>query len=683
MPFYQTPRPAGGDTQVQFNDGGLFGGSGFLTFNKSTNVLSLGGSFFASTGSFQSTSNGVTPLVVTPPFAGGQVVRINNGLGNQQLSITDDGSIFSNGNAQFLSGGVVAASMATNTFTDLGGAGLTVGFDGPLNIVGNRFSGSFINIGTGEPDVSPSGDIAIFTGASDCCSTGSISISTSNTTADTCGDTGSIFLSSGQSVCGISGGVSITTYGDGGGSGFQVLGRTTLNPWDSSSPILRLAAKSFQSGNYIEFLDSTGTAQTIFDSNGSTFWKFGGVTTAFLTAPSGAFQSNTAWITAGTTLTSSTTSSVPVNIRGTTGQTADLTQWKNPANTSVLLSVQSDGSVVTPFGASGSYLLLGNSGNSSTNTLGLKPNGSRGMLLGIGSSNPIARLATDNAGIALNPAGVFSWCPTGVTANEAPDTFLGRASGGGVLITNSFTGQPQLVLKQTTSQTADVFELQNSTSQVLGGWNSSGTLFVRPAGGTTADQLEMSVSGIGVNQTATFNYNNSGNGGIVTFSISGTTYCGIRQFNGFTIAGSTPLYFAGSAGTLSTRDTAILRQATKILGLVDGFTTTNPGGTLASIPNSPAQITADQNNYAPGTARYQRLTSDASRTITGLSVSQVDGMEVFITNVGSNNLVLSNQNASSTATNRFLFSTGADITLAANKSIRLFYDNTTGRWRDL
>lgn len=44
-----TTIPAGSDTQVQFNDGGAFGGDSGLTFNKTTNVLTSAGATFTGT----------------------------------------------------------------------------------------------------------------------------------------------------------------------------------------------------------------------------------------------------------------------------------------------------------------------------------------------------------------------------------------------------------------------------------------------------------------------------------------------------------------------------------------------------------------------------------------------------------------------------------------------------------
>jgi len=110
-------------------------------------------------------------------------------------------------------------------------------------------------------------------------------------------------------------------------------------------------------------------------------------------------------------------------------------------------------------------------------------------------------------------------------------------------------------------------------------------------------------------------------------------------------------------------------------------TTSGGGSTLASAPIAPSQITSDQNNYAPGVGRYYLLTSDATRTITGLSVSQVDGQEFEILNTGNFNIVFANESASSTAANRFTSDTGADITLLPLGNLRFRYDGASQRFR--
>jgi hypothetical protein len=106
-------------------------------------------------------------------------------------------------------------------------------------------------------------------------------------------------------------------------------------------------------------------------------------------------------------------------------------------------------------------------------------------------------------------------------------------------------------------------------------------------------------------------------------------------------------------------------------------------GAIIQPASSPAQITSDQNNYTPTVAGIIRLSSDASRSITGLTfaTAQVNGQQTLLVNVGAQNIVLVNESASSTAGNRFHNTTGADITLEPDKQARLWYDATTARWR--
>ncbi len=97
---------------------------------------------------------------------------------------------------------------------------------------------------------------------------------------------------------------------------------------------------------------------------------------------------------------------------------------------------------------------------------------------------------------------------------------------------------------------------------------------------------------------------------------------------------------------------------------------------------TPAQITANQDNYNPSglsTAAVLRLSSDASRNITGMSGGAA-GRILILRNVGTFDIVLKNE-VLSTAVNRFSF--GVDRTLAAGRSIILQYDNTLSRWVDL
>jgi hypothetical protein len=107
-----------------------------------------------------------------------------------------------------------------------------------------------------------------------------------------------------------------------------------------------------------------------------------------------------------------------------------------------------------------------------------------------------------------------------------------------------------------------------------------------------------------------------------------------------------------------------------------------------AAPNTPAQIKADQNDYAPGAGYVQRWSANAAHNVTGMTIlkastvtsSQSDGQTYLIVNVGTQNITLKHQNASSAVGNRFLCSTGADIVLSANQAADAVYDGTQQRW---
>lgn len=101
---------------------------------------------------------------------------------------------------------------------------------------------------------------------------------------------------------------------------------------------------------------------------------------------------------------------------------------------------------------------------------------------------------------------------------------------------------------------------------------------------------------------------------------------------------------------------------------------------------TPAQITSNQNNYAPtghDNAFTFRLSSDAVRNISGLA-GGVNGRIVILDNVGANAIQLTHEDAGSTAANRFTFNSGqAPVVLSAGEAMMLKYDGTSSRWRAL
>lgn len=99
--------------------------------------------------------------------------------------------------------------------------------------------------------------------------------------------------------------------------------------------------------------------------------------------------------------------------------------------------------------------------------------------------------------------------------------------------------------------------------------------------------------------------------------------------------------------------------------------------------NTAANITSDQNNYALNvTGGITRLSSDATRTITGIAAGE-DGEVRTLVNVGSNWINLSNLSASSSSANQIITGSGATYTLTATESVTMWYDGISTKWRIL
>lgn len=94
---------------------------------------------------------------------------------------------------------------------------------------------------------------------------------------------------------------------------------------------------------------------------------------------------------------------------------------------------------------------------------------------------------------------------------------------------------------------------------------------------------------------------------------------------------------------------------------------------------TPAQIVANTNDYNPGAGAFFRITTDASRNITGIAAGG-NGDLILLRNAGAFDFVLTNQDVASAAANRIITGTGASVTYAPDETAMLIYDATTARW---
>jgi hypothetical protein len=113
--------PAGSDTQVQFNDGGSFGGDSGLVFNKTTNKLTAGGDVELNDGgSFTTTLQTVTPTAnrtISFPDATGTVGLVAGSSG--QLVYNNAGAYAGVSTMTFDGTSVTLAGRLINSYTSL------------------------------------------------------------------------------------------------------------------------------------------------------------------------------------------------------------------------------------------------------------------------------------------------------------------------------------------------------------------------------------------------------------------------------------------------------------------------------------------------------------------------------------------------------------------------------------
>lgn len=134
-----------------------------------------------------------------------------------------------------------------------------------------------------------------------------------------------------------------------------------------------------------------------------------------------------------------------------------------------------------------------------------------------------------------------------------------------------------------------------------------------------------------------------------------------------------------NGGSLTLGEDAPSKRLAEVNAIVSRASTRTETGVLNLKSRTlPAQITANQNDYAINGLGRVILTSDAARDITGIAAG-ADGELLWITNNGSFNITLKNNSASSTAGNRIAGPNGGDVVVrATNGSALLHYDATIG-----
>lgn len=102
-------------------------------------------------------------------------------------------------------------------------------------------------------------------------------------------------------------------------------------------------------------------------------------------------------------------------------------------------------------------------------------------------------------------------------------------------------------------------------------------------------------------------------------------------------------------------------------------------GFLQLAVSTPAQFVANTDDFVLGSFNTLRVSSSTSINLSGITQGAA-GRLLRLINVGSQNIVIVND-ATSTAANRFLTGTGANITMLPLDVISLEYDAVSARWR--
>jgi hypothetical protein len=117
-----------------------------------------------------------------------------------------------------------------------------------------------------------------------------------------------------------------------------------------------------------------------------------------------------------------------------------------------------------------------------------------------------------------------------------------------------------------------------------------------------------------------------------------------------------------------------------------GIGTTSPNnaltvnGTVGYMLGTDLTTTGSQNDVAIGMTSAVRYNGAANATFTGISAG-ANGQILYLHNPSSYTLTLSNQSISSSAVNRIVTGTGADLSVPSNTSVTLQYDGTAAVWR--
>jgi hypothetical protein len=183
----------------------------------------------------------------------------------------------------------------------------------------------------------------------------------------------------------------------------------------------------------------------------------------------------------------------------------------------------------------------------------------------------------------------------------------------------------------------------------------------------------------------TYSSSTAGTVGFTTAAVASGSAGSFRTVGRLTnLAGLTvgAAYYIGAAGAITSTAPTNVRR----VGDADSTTSLVISQASSSTSSTAVQtttLTGSQNNFAATSARRLVLFANnaTALTLTGIAAGNSgDTIELFP--VGIAGVTLADQNAGSSAANRLITGTGADLTLSAGTgSTSLTYDGSSARWR--